>query len=268
MTLVTNSRVWTLLDIVNHILNSTDSELVDSISDTTESEQVAEVIKGTFYNIVSNKNWEGHRTAFQLSSYGDSSKPTHMKLPNSIREVLVVNYNKRKLSDTTDRYQSCSYLRPDEFLKMTNSSSGSDNTITVVDPSGISLTIKDNVAPSYYTSFDDETIVFDSYDSELEATLIAAKTQCMGYTHPHFVLEDSYVPDLPEDAMMYLIEDSKSTASLVLRQMADEKAEQRSNKQRRWLSRKSWRVNGAVKTPDYGRRSGAYTRSPHFPPKR
>lgn len=268
MAIVTNSRVWTLLDIVNHILNSTDSELVGSITDTVESEQVVEIVKGTFFNIVSNKNWEAHRTAFKLDSFGDDTKPTHMTLPTSIREVLAINYNKRTLTATSDQYSECRYVTPEEFLRLTNAKAGSSTSEQVIDPSGVVLYVTNNAAPKFYTSFNDSYVVFDSYDSEVDTTLQSAKTQCIGFTHPQFSVADDYVPDLPEDAMMYLIEDSKSTASITLRQMADEKAEQRSNKQRRWLSRNSWRVAGGFQMPDYGREPTGTMRSHHFPPKR
>ncbi|MDT1790558.1 hypothetical protein, partial [Salmonella enterica] len=70
---------------------------------------------------------------------------------------------------------------------------------------------------------------------------------------PTWSQTDSFVPDLPEEAFISLLEEAKSKAALKLKQEADQKAEQESIRQRNWLSRKAWKVNGGIKYPDYGR---------------
>jgi hypothetical protein len=67
-------------------------------------------------------------------------------------------------------------------------------------------------------------------------------------------LEDDYVPDLPIDAFPLLFEESKSTAFVTLKQSTNPKAEQKSSRQNRWLSRKAWRAAGGVTYEDYGRK--------------
>lgn len=252
---VTSSRIWNLLSIVNHILDANDMELVSSIDSTTESEQVAEAVKGTFYNIVSDQEFEGHFTGFKLDPSSDPARPTHMKLPASIKRVEDVYYNMRKSGDTTDDYQLCRYLTPREFLARSNQFARATNVTKVDDYSGIPLFIINNAAPKFYTSFDDSNIVFDSYDSGLEVAMQSSKTQCTGVTQAHFESTNEYIPDLPEEAMMYLIEESKAAASWILNKSVDVKAESRSDTQRRRLSRTSWRTNGDIEMPDYGRRS-------------
>jgi hypothetical protein len=58
---------------------------------------------------------------------------------------------------------------------------------------------------------------------------------------------------LPEFAFTALIEEAKSRASFRLKQVVDQKAEQESARQNRWISRKSRRLNGGIQYPSYGR---------------
>ena len=133
----------------------------------------------------------------------------------------------------------------------------SDNTATnvdvVLDDSGVELLIVNDKNPEYFTSFNDKDVVFDSYDSDINETLVASKTQAVGYVIPTFELTDTHVPDLPDEAFAFLVEECKSKASLKLRQVADEKSEQEAGRQGRWLSRKSWSVAEKDSFPNYGR---------------
>ena len=63
-----------------------------------------------------------------------------------------------------------------------------------------------------------------------------------------------FIPELPEEAFSLLLSESKSVASLTLRQSADQKAEQESVRQNRWLSQRQWRTKGGIRKPNYGQR--------------
>ena len=69
-----------------------------------------------------------------------------------------------------------------------------------------------------------------------------------------WIHEDSAVPSLPSEAFSGFLEEAKSTAFFVLKQMANQKAEQKAGRQQRWLSRKAWRTAGGVRYEDYGRK--------------
>lgn len=249
----------TLLEIVQEILSDMDSDDVNSISDTEEAGQVATIIKSTYDAMMSNRNWPHTRKAINLTASGDSLLPTHMELAEEIKEMISVYYEKHKLDETRLRYEPVKWLEPDDFLRYTNKrNSDADNVMTVEDPSGIQLLIINDKAPTYYTSFDDSTLVFDSYDSEVDSTLQSSKTQARAYTMPELLIDDDTVPDLPKEAFAALIEEAKSKCMLKLKQMEDIKAEQESGRQTRWLSRKAWRAHGGIRYPDYGRKRGRW----------
>jgi hypothetical protein len=78
----------------------------------------------------------------------------------------------------------------------------------------------------------------------------------MAYIMPSWLPSDDFIPDLPDEAFTALIEEAKSRASLKLRQVADQKSEQESRRQQRWLARKSRRVSNGIIYPNYGRGGG------------
>ena len=264
----------TLLEIVQDILNDIDGDDVGSISDTIESLQVASIVKSTYLAISSNKDWSYQRKMFELTASGDSNLPTVMYVPTTYKRVDSINYNVRTVTDTRDKYQGMVYIEPAEFLFKANQlNSGEANILTITDAGGASYNVRNDKAPRVYTSFDDVALVFDSFDTAVDSTLRSNKTQAIGYEQNVFNLEDLFIPSMPDEAFILLLEESKSAASLKLRQVADNKAEQRSQAQQRWLSRNDWVVSGGIRYQDFGRSSrksysSPTSRSPLFPPKR
>ncbi len=243
-----------LLDMVQEILSDMDSDEVNSIDDTIESEQVATILKSTFFAMMANRDWPHTRQTIQISAIGDSTKPTHMKLQDGIKSICFINYNKVQFGDTRKKYEKIKYLEPDQFIFKTNlENSDSEEVSIVTDFGGIELLVRNDRAPTYYTSFDDEHIVFDSYDSQVDSTLREAKVQAQAYVTPSWSSVDNFIPDLPEMAFPALVEEAKSRAALKLKQVVDQKAEQEAARQNRWLSRNARRVHAGIKYPSYGR---------------
>lgn len=245
----------TLLDIVQDILSDMDSDEVNSINDTVESLQVARVVRSTFDNVITGREYPHKNTLLKLQASLDVTKPTHMKLPENVIELLSLNYNKKKLSDTKEKYSKVTYVSPDEFILKTNYRDSSADNVLVVEEADVDLFILTDTAPSFFTSFDDEWLVFDSYDSLVDSTLQESKTQCFGKVQPEFLMEDDFIPDLPIQLFPYFINEAKSTAFLVVKQMPNQKAEQHSVSQRRRMSQDAWRLTKGIQRPDYGRRS-------------
>lgn len=246
----------TLLDMVQDILSDMTSDEVNSIGDTVESLQVANLVQKTYFSMMANRNWAHLRKTVEIEGSGDISKPTHMRLPEGTKELCFINYNKKKQGETRIRYEEVKYSEPDAFLRrMNNMNSDSDTVDLVEDTTGVSLLIQNNKAPSYFTSFDDKNIVFDSYDSTEDSTLVSNKIQAMAYMTPSWSMSDEFIPDLPAEAFPALLAEAKSRSFLRINQQADQKAEQESVRQQRWLSQKNRRVNGGIQYPDYGRTS-------------
>src|SRR5574341_1002189 len=246
---------FSLLDIVQEVLNDLDADSVNSIDDTVEATQVAQIVKSCFNEMMSNRDWPHLKQLSQLEASGDLNKPSHMKLPSGVKKLEWIKYDVKKAGETRLRYSDIKYLYPDQFLGITNNrNSDNSNIKSVIDFSGTTLLILTDKAPTYWTSFDDEYIVFDAYNSALDDTLKKSKTQIGIVKEPVWFHTDSAIPDLPEEAFAALIEEAKSTAFLTLKQMVNQKAEMKASRQNRWLSRKAWKAKGGVRYDDYGRK--------------
>lgn len=254
-----------LLKIVQDILSDMNSDAVNSIDDTDEALQVAQIVQNTYEAIISGKNWPHTARTIQLSASTNSELPTHMMLVDDVKEMISVYYDKKKVGETRLLYLPVKYKLPDDFLYYTNSrNSDNANVKTVIDPSGVKLLVINNKAPDYFTSFDDTTLIFDSYDIEVDDTLQTSKTQVRAYVEPEFRMIDDYVPDLPSEAFSLLIQEATSVAQFKINQMVDQKAEQESKRQRSWGSRRDWRAAGGIVYPNYGRRTHRYRQEPTF----
>jgi hypothetical protein len=246
---------YTLLEMVQDILNDLDSDEVNSIDDTVEAAQVAQIIKTCYNEMMSNRNWPHTRKLFQLEASNDTSKPTYLIIPESLKELVSFQYDKTPKGSTDLIRGDVIYKQPDDFMRILNSRSLSNpNTQAVVDYEGVKLITLNNTPPTYWTSFDDKHLVCDSYDKSVDDTLMRSKTACLAYTIPEWRRDDTAVPDLPVEAFPALLEEAKSTAFLALKQVANSKAEQKSVRQQRWLSRKAWSTHGGISYPNYGRK--------------
>ena len=204
------------------------SDSVNSISDLDESYQVAEKAQEVYEDLMELEDWEHLRTMTQLDSLSDSSKPNYLKIPEGVSEIKTIRYDIR--SELTDavKYTEITQLYPDDFLaKVLSRNSNDDNTLSITDPSGVPLLIKDNKAPQYWTTFDGEYIVFDSYDSDIDTTLQQSKnlTQCV--KEVSFSLTDSFIPDMPSKMFPAYIQEVTRVCSLYFREQPSQNDERR-----------------------------------------
>ena len=83
---------FTLLDMTQNILSAMSSDEVNSISDTTESMQVAQIIKNKYYDIVSRGELPEHQELFQLDPATDGSTPVLMFVPDGVSKINSIRY--------------------------------------------------------------------------------------------------------------------------------------------------------------------------------
>jgi len=244
----------TVLQIVQDIMSDMDSDAVNSITDTEESLQVANIVETTYFELMSNRDWPHLRQLIQLNA-ATSARPTHMQIPDAVQELLWIKYDRQKTGATKKDYDTIIYQEPESFINyvMTRDSSASNiETITV--PGGADILIKNDVAPTYWTTVDDEYIVFDSYDSAVDTFMQQSKTLVEANLEPTFSKVDTHVPDLPSKFFSLFLAECKSVAFNALKQFPNPKEEQRVRRQSVYISRNSRRAAGGIKTNNYGRK--------------
>ncbi len=242
----------TLLQIVQDILSDISSDEVNSITDTVESQQVAQIVRSTYESMMTTRNWAHMRKLIQLDSLSDEDYPNYLRLPEQLKELVSLAY---QCGTDKVEYKDLKYKEPDVFLRFVNARNSSlTNVQQITDPSGVKLLVINDQAPTYWTSFDDTKVVTDSWNSDVENTLQSSKSQAIAFIYPTWLHEDDFVPDLPIEAFPSLREEAKSTAFIALKQITNQKAEQEARRQSRWLARKGRRVVSGIRYPDYGRK--------------
>lgn len=215
---------YTLLDVVQGYLDATDGFPVNSIDDTEEAQQVANIAEIIFDEVIADiRDWGRARQLVQLDALADSTKPNYLRLPTDVMRLneSVIRYNKATgdAGDSTLRYEEVCYLRPDDFLEHLNArSTNSTNTQIITDFSGVQFVIRNKQPPKHYTSFDDDYLVFDSFDNDVDTTLQASKTQCVATVEKTFSKTDTYSIDLPNWFQPHYAQLVRARASEYLRE--------------------------------------------------
>jgi hypothetical protein len=85
---------------------------------------------------------------------------------------------------------------------------------------------RNDKAPEYYTTFDDHTLIFDSFDVAVENTLQKTKTLAYGKKDQTWTEEDDFVPFIDKEMAILLLNEAKGLAFLELKQVGHPRAEQ------------------------------------------
>lgn len=191
-----------------------DSDLVDSIDDGFESEQVSELLAESYYDLIERQEWSFLRRAINLTSAGQISSPTKFTIPVDVRYVEWVKYNISKESNYEPR--QLKYLEPEDFLCHLDRDATDRQLVTVGD--SIQFYVTTNRGPEFYTSFDDQDIYMDAFDKSLDTTLISNKVRAYGVVNPALTVQDNFIPDLPEHMVQLLQHELNASAHIYFKQ--------------------------------------------------
>lgn len=154
-----------LLELVQRILESMDSDEVTTYSETVESTAVANIVKESYFHIVRHLDLPVNHTFFQLTASGDSTKPCLMTMPSDAFDLDYIQYSSLDASNNTV-YDYVEYLTLEEFIKRTFSLRESDtdvSTMTVaLDGTNFTFKFKTNEKPTFFTVVDDNNIIFNA----------------------------------------------------------------------------------------------------------
>lgn len=233
-----------LLDIVQSVLSDMNSDEVSSISDTVEAEQVAMIVRDTYFETIVTRNLLKLNNYFNLDSISDATRPNIMKLPANVSEVKEIRY----------KGDLVKHVSREEFMRITSNRQNNTAITEVKEPAtGMLLYIINNYRPMYWTSFDDSHIIFDAWESEITETLLTGEVVGYGELMPSWSMTDNFVPDLPLKLYPLLLAEVKSKAFADIKQMASAKEEQKATRLRQHLSRERNRTANGIRYPNYGR---------------
>jgi hypothetical protein len=245
----------TLLDIVQIILGDMSAGRVNSISDTEEALQVADVVRRTYFDLIADIDLPSRKNVIKLTALADTDKPTHFKIPDEVYEIQSVSYDSRLDSgDTQIRYVPLNYLTPEEFFERNSMYNSTDNYVQTVEVNdGVKVLIRNDQNPAYWTSFDNEYLVLDAYDSAIESTVQQSKVACFGITGASWSHIDDFVPNLPEHMFPLLISTSENRCFEFLKQTMSLNVDKQERRSRRRVNVNKNRVDRTIPAPHFGR---------------
>lgn len=250
--------LMTLLEMTQNILNSIEGDEINSITDTVESEMVAEVIRETYYDLLSSDVIPDHKELIQLEGLSDTTFPNYLKIPDNVVDVIWWKYDVVGSTETAPNYENVTFCEPEAFIARLNMRNPSGTTIqSVADSSGITLLIDNTTRPMYWTSFDNQHIITDSFDNTVDSTLQQSKTQAYCEVEPTWTVSDTFVPDLSTHMFPMLLAEAKSVSFINFKQQASPKEEKRARKHKQRSNRSKYRTrasNPSSYGPNYGRR--------------
>lgn len=205
----------TLLEIVQATLSAMDSDEVNSIDESAESLQVVDIVRDCYFYFIAERDWPFQKTMSSLTGLGDTNNPTKMRIPTTMDSIEWIKYNKKNVR----------YLTPKEFQDLLD---GREETTGVIDSDGYVI----NDDPQYWTTYDDDYVWFDGYDSATDSTLQQSKSVVYGVETPTFTSSDSYVPAIPDKMFPTFLAEVKAEAFLQLKQQANPRQERKAKRGR------------------------------------
>lgn len=218
-----------LLEYVQDILSSMDSDEVNSIGDTVESMQVATIVKNCYEEIIAHIELPEEYTLFHLDPSNNADKPVEMHIPSNISNIEWIKYDKITTDLNYQQLIQIQYLPKEDFLVLVNSYNEANTNVlkyTLETEGGnFELLCLNDKHPNYFTTFDNNTVVFNSYDNTMDTTLQSVKTLCYGKKNFDFQMSDNYIPFNEKRYEPLLFNASKAQAFADLKQISNMKAE-------------------------------------------
>jgi hypothetical protein len=179
----------TLLEIVQDMLTATDSENVSTVGETEDAGMCVNIANREFERLISKFRWRHTRTFGKLVTRTNLHE---MNIPTTAIAIVPDT-----LYYEGDRVY---WMDADSFLNYTLPRLATESNI--VETGDIKVYTDRN--PHYYTSFNDEVLVFDAYPTS--SGLVAADTDCILYNSPTSRLtSDGDFFDLPPQAFPALV---------------------------------------------------------------
>lgn len=224
----------TLLYTVQRVLEKLNLDPVNSINDTEDALLISREAESTFYDLMTRAEWRDKIDLIEVTSVSDLSNPTALKLDGDVHNITSLRYDVTTADSTNKLVREIHWLEPEEFLRRSYYNNTSEDNVDEVAYKDIPLFIINNKMPEYYTSFDNEMLILDSYHSDTEDTLIGTKSVCYGKQVPSWAESDTFVIPVQDSLYPLYLSMLASACSIYMNSEVNQEDERR---QARGISR-------------------------------
>lgn len=224
----------TLLYTVQRVLEKLNLDPVNSINDTEDALLISREAESTFYDMMTRGEWEEKADLIEVNSVSDLNNPTALELGAEVRNIKSLRYDVTTVDDDNKLLRKIQWLEPEEFLEKSYRLNTSETNVTEVQYNDIPLLIRNDEMPNYYTSFDNKTLILNSYDAVTEDTLIGTKSVCYGVTIPNWVESNTFVIPVQDNLYPLYLSMLASACSIYMNTQVNQEDERR---QARGISR-------------------------------
>jgi len=256
------SAKMTVRELVQSTLSSMDSDAVDSIGDTIESEQIAMVCREVYYEMATYMDIPAFQKLIQLDGIQNVDQRAMMKIPAGCTDISNLRYmriqNGRKIMEPVE------FLEKDLFYDRQWELDTSKDTVGMnILPDNIQVPYRSDTYPRCWTTFDDCYITFDAIDRSVDDTLHNDASSALGYVIPPFAIEDDHIPALPEKYFPQYLQQIKELSFLENKQMAnplEREKRQRSEHRNRHLGSINDGLDNGPRPQNFGRQTSNFGR--------
>lgn len=224
----------TLLATVRRVLDKLNLDPVNSISDTEDSLIIAREAETTFYDMQARADWPDKIDLIEVNSVSDLNNPTALQLDVDVSYIDSLRYDVTTSTDTDRIINRICWLEPEDFLEKIYSRNSSNDDVTEAVYKDHILLVYNNKMPEYYTSFDNEMLILDSYHSDTEDTLVGDKTICYAKVIPSWLEEDDFEVPVQDSIYPLFLASLTSACSQYMNYQISQEDERR---QQRGISR-------------------------------
>lgn len=244
----------TLLKVLQLVSEAISGDEIDTIGETDEAFDIMNIIETTYDEILDRQEWEflKDRTLRLKTRDVTDTKLFNLGIPSDVTALQVVKYRA-----DSGKFPTMKYMEPISFLEMLDGRNPADSNVTAIaNDDGVLLNIITDKPPTFYTSFDEENLSFDSFDSARGTGAIPGDSVIVANIKPVMDFTDPTAKfPIPERMHTLLINEAIATAAVRLRQTQDPRAERISSRQHIRLKQLESITGKDLKVKRHGRRT-------------
>lgn len=168
---------YTLLGIIQRVASEIKSDEITELDETIEAIDIRNEVQNTFDDLMSTWEWEFLKHHPRKLDAMSPAQKVKLAIPTDVKHIEKLMYNARNSVGGEPVFKNLTYLKPHEFHELVLKRQLGTNVEEVDVGDGVAIRVYNDQEPSYFTSYDEVTVVFDAYLKAVDASGIdPAKT--------------------------------------------------------------------------------------------